>query len=148
MPLAWIDPLNTVRDVAPGDPTLLYHPDIAKFYDTEVPDGIVNGATKKGKKWTNPPPPAPFVPGPPIPPLPPPVPESITPLQARKTLRKAGLLTTVNAFIATQSDEVQEAWEYAIGIYRNDPLITSLQVELNLTNEQLDDLFRSAVEIV
>jgi hypothetical protein len=148
MPLAWIDPPNTVRDVAPGDPTLLYHPDIAKFYDTEVPDGTVNGATKKGRKWTNPEPPAPFVPGPPIPPPPPSVPESVTPLQARKALRKAGLLNTVNDFIATQSDEVQEAWEYCISVYRNDPLITSLQVELNLTNEQLDDLFRSAAEIV
>jgi hypothetical protein len=148
MPLAWIDPPNTVRDVAPGDPTLLYHPDIAKFYDTEVPDGTINGATKKGKKWTNPQPAPEPPPRPPEPPAPPPVPESVTPLQARKALRKAGLLNTVNDFISTQSDEVQEAWEYCISVYRNDPLITSLQVELNLTNEQLDDLFRSAAEIV
>jgi hypothetical protein len=148
MPLAWIDPPNTVRDVAPGDPTLLYHPDIAKFYDTEVPDGTKNGATLRDGVWTNPQPAPEPAPRPPEPPAPPPVPESVTPLQARRALRKAGLLNTVNDFIATQSDEVQEAWEYCISVYRNDPLIVALQAELGLTDEQLDDLFRSAAEIV
>jgi hypothetical protein len=143
MPLAWIDPPNTVRDVAPGDPTLLYHSEVAKFYDTEVPEGTINGATLKDGIWTNPEP-VESAPSPPTAPSPPPVPESVTPLQARKALRKAGLLSTVNTFIATQSDEVQEAWEYCIAVYRNDPLIKSLQTELNLTDEQLDDLFRSA----
>jgi hypothetical protein len=147
MPLAWINPPNTVRDVAPGDPTLLYHPDIAKFYDTEVPAGTKNGATKTNGEWTNPQPAPEPAPRPPEPPAPPLVPESVTPLQARRALRKAGLLSTVNDFIATQPDEVQEAWEYCISVYRNDPLITSLQAELNLTDEQLDDLFRSAAEI-
>jgi hypothetical protein len=141
MPLAWIDPPNTVRDVAPGDPTLIYHPDVAQLYTVEVPVGTINGATKKNGKWINPEPPQ-SAPSPP--PGPPPVPESVTPLQARKALRKAGLLSTVNTFIATQSDEVQETWEYCIAVYRNDPLIKSLQTELNLTDEQLDDLFRSA----
>ena len=148
MPLAWIDPPNTVRDVAQGDPTLLYHPDIAKFYTTEVPAGTKNGATKTNGIWTNPQPSPEPPPRPPEPPAPLPVPESVTPLQARKALRKAGLLNTVNAFITTQSDEVQEAWEYCIAVYRNDPLISALQTELNLTDEQLDDLVRSAAEIV
>ena len=145
MPLAWIDPADTVRDVAPGDPALIYHPDVAAFYTTEVPGGTVNGATLQDGEWINPPPPAPVEPEPPAPP---PVPESVTPLQARKALRKAGLLNTVNDFIVTQSDEVQETWEYCIAVYRNDPLIKALQTELNLTDEQLDDLFRSGAEIV
>ena len=145
MPLAWIDPPNTVRDVAPGDPTLIYHPDVAAFYTVEVPEGTVNGATLQDGVWTNPPPPTP---SPPQPPAPPSVPESVTPLQARRALRKAGLLTSINTFIATQSDEVQEAWEYCVSVHRNDPLIKSLQTELNLTDEQLDDLFRSAADMV
>jgi hypothetical protein len=73
-----------------------------------------------------------------------PVPESVTALQARRALRKAGLLQTVNTFIATQSDEVQETWEYCTSVYRNDRLIETLKTQLNFTDEQLDDLFRSA----
>jgi hypothetical protein len=65
MPLAWIDPPNTVRDVAPGDPTLIYHPDVAAFYTVEVPEGTTNGATLQDGVWVNLPPPAPFVPQPP-----------------------------------------------------------------------------------
>jgi len=67
MPLAWIDPPNHVRDVAPGDPTLIYHSDVAAFYTVEVPEGTVNGATLQDGVWVNPPPPAPFVPQPPSP---------------------------------------------------------------------------------
>jgi hypothetical protein len=62
MPLAWIDPPNTVRDVAPGDPTLIYHPDVAAFYTVEVPEGTVNGATLQAGEWVNPPPPTPVEP--------------------------------------------------------------------------------------
>jgi hypothetical protein len=65
MPLAWIDPLNTVRDVAPGNPTLIYHPDVAAFYTVEVPEGTTNGATLQDGVWVNPPPPAPVEPQPP-----------------------------------------------------------------------------------
>jgi hypothetical protein len=68
----------------------------------------------------------------------------VTPIQFRRALRKAGLLTTVNTFIASQSDEIQESWEYCVSIRRTDLLITILQSELNLTVEQMDDLFRSA----
>jgi hypothetical protein len=77
-----------------------------------------------------------------------PVPESITSLQARRALRKAGLLETVNTFIASQSEEIQETWEYAVEIYRNDPTLAMLATSLGLTSDQLDDLFRSAVKIV
>jgi len=65
MPLAWIDPFNTVRDVAPGNPTLIYHPDVAAFYTVEVPEGTTNGATLQDGVWVNLPPPAPVEPQPP-----------------------------------------------------------------------------------
>lgn len=42
MKLAWIEN-GRIRDIAPGNPADLYHPDIAKFYDAEVPDDAANG---------------------------------------------------------------------------------------------------------
>lgn len=63
MKYAWVEN-NVIRDVAWSDPSLIYHPDVAKFYDTEVPDDAANG-----DGWVNgalvkpvpppPPPPAP-----------------------------------------------------------------------------------------
>ena len=42
MKYAWIEN-NQIRDIAHSDPEKIYHPDIAKFYDTQVPDNAVNG---------------------------------------------------------------------------------------------------------
>lgn len=45
MKYAWIEN-NIIRDVTQHidvDPSQLYHPDIAKFYDTEVPNEAQNG---------------------------------------------------------------------------------------------------------
>lgn len=60
MKLAWIEN-DSIRDICPGDPATHYHPDVAVFYDTQVPDDAVNG-----DGWINgqlvkpePPPPAP-----------------------------------------------------------------------------------------
>lgn len=49
---AWIEN-DKVRDVAPGDPYQFYHPDIAAFYSTLIPDDIQMGATWDGEKWVN-----------------------------------------------------------------------------------------------
>lgn len=42
MKYAWIEN-DKVRDVAHSNPEEIYHPDVAKFYDTQVPDDAVNG---------------------------------------------------------------------------------------------------------
>lgn len=55
---AWIEN-NRVRDIAQGNPQENYHPDVAKLYDTEVPNGTVSGATLVNGVWPNPPPPPP-----------------------------------------------------------------------------------------
>ena len=81
----------------------------------------------------------------PIPPVP--VPASITPLQARRALRAADLLDAVNGWIATQSDDAQEAWEYCIEVRRDDALIAGAQEGLGLTDEQVDDLFRAGAAL-
>lgn len=42
---AWIDPENTIRDVAPigVDPFTIYAPVVAAFYSEDVPDEVQNG---------------------------------------------------------------------------------------------------------
>ena len=42
MKYAWIEN-DKVRDVAHSNPIEIYHPDVAVFYDTQVPDDAVNG---------------------------------------------------------------------------------------------------------
>ncbi len=42
MKYAWIEN-ERIRDIAPGNPVEFYHPDVAKLYDTEVPDDAANG---------------------------------------------------------------------------------------------------------
>jgi hypothetical protein len=42
MKYAWIEN-EVIRDISNGNPEELYHPDIAKFYTTDVPDDAVNG---------------------------------------------------------------------------------------------------------
>lgn len=42
MRFAWVEN-QSIRDIAWADPSVIYHPDVAKFYDTQVPDDAVNG---------------------------------------------------------------------------------------------------------
>lgn len=42
MKYAWIEN-NRIRDVAHSNPSEIYHPDVAAFYTTQVPDDAVNG---------------------------------------------------------------------------------------------------------
>jgi hypothetical protein len=76
-----------------------------------------------------------------------PVPESISPLQARKALRAVGLMDAVKAYVATLSEEEQEEWEYATEIRRNNHIIASGAAALEMTPEQIDDLFRLGVTL-
>lgn len=61
MKFAWIEN-DCIRDVAPGNPAELYHPDIAAFYDTEVPDDAANGDGWVNDQLVKPEPPAPVEP--------------------------------------------------------------------------------------
>ena len=63
MKYAWVEN-NRIRDIAPGNPAELYHPDIAKYYDTEVPDDAENGDDWVGGKLVKPEPPVPVDPPP------------------------------------------------------------------------------------
>ena len=64
MKWAWIED-SKVRDVAHSDPNDIYHPDVAKFYDTQVPDDAANGDGWVNGQVVKPEPPAPVPPQPP-----------------------------------------------------------------------------------
>lgn len=65
MKYAWIED-NRIRDLTPSDPFSWHHPDIAKFYNTQVPDEAENGDFWENGQLKKPEnlPPAPFVPPP------------------------------------------------------------------------------------
>jgi len=63
MKYAWIEN-GKVRDVAHSNPSEIYHPDVAKFYDTEVPDDAANGDGWVNGALVKPEPPAPPAPAP------------------------------------------------------------------------------------
>lgn len=79
-----------------------------------------------------------------LPPLLPEVPTWVYPFQARKALLANNLLDAVNDAVANAGSEAQIAWEYAIEIHRDDPLIATLGAAIGLTAEQIDSLFIEA----
>lgn len=68
-------------------------------------------------------------------------------MQARLALHNADLLATVEGAVALADPTVQIAWENATEFRRNSPTIAALQVAVNLSDTQVDDLFRAAVLI-
>jgi len=63
MKYAWIEN-DKVRDVCHGNPAECYHPDVAVFYSTQVPDDAVNGDGWVDGQLVKPAPPAPAEPAP------------------------------------------------------------------------------------
>lgn len=75
---------------------------------------------------------------------PPPVPQTVTPLQARRAINAAGLRAAIEAAIAAADQDAKDAWEYATVIERSNPTIAAMATGLGLTEAQIDDLFRAA----
>lgn len=73
----------------------------------------------------------------------------ISRFQARATLLQAGLLDEVEAHMALPDTDqfTKLAWSDAIEFRRQSPLVEAMKPILNLTDEQLDDLFRFAATI-
>lgn len=81
-----------------------------------------------------------------------PVPEVITPRQAKIALLQAGLLDDVEAGIAAIPDETtrriaQVEWECAQEVRRDWPLLNDVAAAIGLTAEQVDELFQAAARI-
>lgn len=73
---------------------------------------------------------------------------SVTRFQARQALREADLLASAEAAIMASGDAlIIGAWEDALSFHRLSPSIVAMAATLGLTEEQVDDLFRAAVEI-
>jgi hypothetical protein len=69
------------------------------------------------------------------------VPASVTPLQMRRALRRAGLHDLMAEYVATLGEEAHEAWEYATVIDRADPLLAAAAQALGKGAADLDALF-------
>jgi hypothetical protein len=67
--------------------------------------------------------------------------EPLTPWQFRKGLRHFDKKAEVEAFMATQPEEVVEAYEYATSIDRNDPIALGCKQALGWTDEFTDEFF-------
>lgn len=80
-----------------------------------------------------------------------PVPRGVTMRQARLALLQIGRLADVNAAIAGMLGPEGEAarieWEYSQEVQRNKALVLALAPALNLTSEQLDQLFVTAATL-
>lgn len=73
-----------------------------------------------------------------------PVPQAISPLQARRALRATGLKEAVDAYVATLPEEDQETWEYAVEVRRDNAIIAAGAAALvpPLSSADVDNLFR------
>jgi hypothetical protein len=70
---------------------------------------------------------------------------AVSPLQARRALRAAGIYDQVVAAIEQLADaDLSDAWEYATEWRRSDPWIATLGAGLGLTDGQIDGLFIAA----
>ncbi len=70
-----------------------------------------------------------------------------TPFQGRMALSDAGLLAGVQAAVDAGDEKTKVAWEYALEWKRMSPMIASLATALNMTDTQVDDLFKAASQI-
>ena len=78
--------------------------------------------------------------------LPDPVPQAVAPHLIRRVLAKTGLLTKVEAAIESlpQNDPMRIDWDYAPSISRGSLGLARMAEALNITPEQIDDIFRAA----
>jgi hypothetical protein len=98
------------------------------------PDEVVAGYTYENGVFT----------APVVEPEPAPVIMSVGPLQLRRALREVGMYAAVVAYVEAADEEIQEAWEYATEYRRDDPLFPVVQTAMELTDEDVDNLFALA----
>jgi len=80
-------------------------------------------------------------------------PNTCTPRQLRLALIQSGIsLSTVQSFIDSIQDPIQKEiavveWEYALEIVRQHPLVQAIATNLDLTEQQVDNIFTLAVTL-
>ena len=66
----------------------------------------------------------------------------LSPWQLRKSLKSAGLRGQVEAAInSSQNEDLKDWWKYETDFYRIAPLLLLMAQQLNITDEQLDQIF-------
>lgn len=70
-----------------------------------------------------------------------------TPFQGRMALADANLLAGVETAVTAADEKTKVAWEYALIWQRNSPMIATLAGALQMTDAQIDDLFKAAAQI-
>lgn len=75
------------------------------------------------------------------------VPQSVTPLQARRAMRQASVLDAVKAAVGT-NPEMQDAFDFATSFNRESTFIGQAQALLHWNDAQIDDLFRLAATFI
>lgn len=124
--LLWSDEERAARDIFP-------------IVDDAIPNGkIATGSTLENdngtirRRWT-------LEDAPPLP-----VPQSITPAQAKAQLYEMGLLDDAEALVAAHPYAIVRIyWQSALQFDRNNAYIAALAYELGV-DDQIDDLFRAA----
>jgi hypothetical protein len=69
------------------------------------------------------------------------IPQSVSPLQARKALKQQSMLLTVQAAVDAANEDTQMAWEYATSFDRQSPFVLGMASVLGWTELELDGLF-------
>ena len=65
----------------------------------------------------------------------------VSPRQIRQALTKAGLRAQVEAAVANGDQDLKDWWEFATTFERSNPLVINMGLALNVTTEELDNLF-------
>jgi hypothetical protein len=136
MKKAWIED-NFIKDVCPNDidPLTAFGEIIGAFYNTNVPDNVKNGWLIVDGEYISPPDRVTIDYIEPI------CPESITRFQALAALHNAGLLDAVITTVNLAGGLTKIAFDNAQNFNRSSPTIAAIQTSINLTDEQLDNLF-------
>jgi hypothetical protein len=79
------------------------------------------------------------------------VPVFVTMRQARRALREAGLLETIdlaiNALPSPAKEDAKIDWEFSQEVQRNNKLLHSLSNSMGMTSAQMDALFIAASKL-
>lgn len=72
---------------------------------------------------------------------------SVSPFQLRLALNTLNLRDAVETLVAASSQEIKDGWEYATEFKRDNAFLLSIQPELGMTDEQIDEVFLLAATL-
>lgn len=81
----------------------------------------------------------------------PPVPDKVAIWRMKAVLASRGLIDTIDSYVEsnkTARPDIYYAWEYSPDIYRRSPFVLALAPSINLSDTDLDSLFREAAAIL